>query len=276
MQYILGIGFYGKIYKNLPTIQVFVGDRFIDEYQPSTVDGYESYKTFIDKAWFNSLPFDENSRKRVIEMPYLPKCFKFYTLDDELLKNQSAINLHIKNADSNYANGFMTNSTLLNLSNIFLVPAKIVKHFRTTQKQPNELYNNIKDIIPHIGKDGWDVIGIAKYKDTVFKGYPFPYKYFWNNEHITDPLNYFFGGNGILRLDLVCKNNVVMFDYYENQLLELTSKFNADQYNKLANRNDDVVGLGAYFNENVDQVVAGFPISNRFFVLSRMLNFDKY
>lgn len=274
MKYILGIGFYGKIYKKIPTIQVFIGDRFIDEYQPDTIDSRELHKTTIDKSWFNSLPFNDKTQKRVIYNVILPKCFKLYTLDEEILKNQSTISLHIKNDDSNYSNGFMTKSTLINLSNIFLLPAKIIKHFRTTQKQPNEWYNNIKDIIPtNIGRDGWDVVGFGKYNDTVFKGYPFPYKYFWNDQVINNPLNNFFGGNGILSLDLVYKNNVVMFDYYEDQLLALTKNFDNNQYTKVSTRNDK----GFEYDGGVsNEIITGFPFSNRFFVLSRMLNFDKY
>ena len=140
----------------------------------------------------------------------------------------------------------MTKSTLINLSNIFLLPTKIVKHFHN--KQPNEFYNNIKDIIPY-SNETWDMISIAQYNDKLFKGYPYPFKYKWNGQVINDSIEYLHGGSGVLSLDLIYKNNIVMFDYYEN----------------LINKVDDLTKIP----------FEGFPFSNHFLVLSHMLNLNK-
>ena len=48
------------------------------------------------------------------------KILKLYTLNDELVSDY--IKICIKNSDSNYTGGFMTKSTLLWFSNVFLIP----------------------------------------------------------------------------------------------------------------------------------------------------------
>ena len=56
-----------------------------------------------------------------------PKIF-VYVIDDEILKqSQGTIKIEIKNTDSNYSNGFMTQSTLLYLSVFYMIPYMLFK-----------------------------------------------------------------------------------------------------------------------------------------------------
>jgi len=261
MEYTLGMGFYGTVYKKIPTIQVFVGDRLIDEYSPESINGYKTKDIVFNRDWWASRgKISRQGTRDITNKEYkdvianLPKHFKLYTLNENVLKNQSTIEIKIKNSDTNYTNGFMTKSTLMNMSNIFLIPSKIFEYYLTRQKEPNEMYNKIKDIIPSC-TDNWDNIPSARYNDSWFKGYPYPFKYFWNNETISNSLTYFIGGNGTLKFDIIYENNIIMFDYYKNQLIEL-----------LQNGWDE---LPAKY------VCYGFPFCTDFFVLSHMLNSNK-
>lgn len=56
-----------------------------------------------------------------------PKIF-VYTIDDKILKqSQGKIRIEIKNADSNYSNGFMTRSTMLYLSVFYIIPHTLLE-----------------------------------------------------------------------------------------------------------------------------------------------------
>ena len=55
MKYILGMGFYGTVYKRIPTIQIFIGDRLIDEYQPESINSYD----FVDEIEYRGKYIDD-------------------------------------------------------------------------------------------------------------------------------------------------------------------------------------------------------------------------
>ena len=259
MKYLLGMGFYGSVYKRIPTIQLFVGERLIDEFEPISIDGHKKYDAVFNRDWWSSHGTKtKNNREYKDIITLLPKNFKLYTLDEQVLKTSSTIKLKIKNADTNYTNGFMTKSTLMNMSFIFLLPIKIFEHYLTRQKTSNEMFNKVKHIIPSF-TDTWNNIPAAKYKDSWFKGYPYPFKYFWNDEIIFNSLTYFIGGSGTLKFDIICENNIIMFDYYKNQLTEFIQNGWIDERNKIPEK----------------YVWDGFPFCNDFFVLSHMLNSNK-
>ena len=144
MKYLLGMGFYGSVYKRIPTIQLFVGERLIDEFEPISIDGHEKYDAVFNRDWWASHGSKANKNREYKDIiTLLPKNFKLYTLDEQVLKTSSTIKLKIKNADTNYTNGFMTKSTLMNMSFIFLLPIKIFEHYLTRQKTPNEMFNKV-------------------------------------------------------------------------------------------------------------------------------------
>jgi|ETNmetMinimDraft_29_1059903.scaffolds.fasta_scaffold07460_2 hypothetical protein len=267
MKYLLGIGFYGSMYKRIPTIQLFVGNRLIDEFEPESIDGYEKYEVTYNKEWWASHGTKTNKNREYKDIiTHLPKNFKLYTIEEQVLKEASKLEIKIKNADTNYSNGFMTKSTLINLSNIFLIPTNIFEHYLTRQKKDSEFYNKIKSILPLCVKEEWDNIPYAYYGTTRFKGYPFPFKYFWNGEHIENSLNHYFGGNGTLKLDLIHENNTVMFDYYKTDLLKMMHE------GWISDKN---MSFGAGSGNPWKDVCSGFPFANEFFVLSHILNPNK-
>ena len=115
MEYIFGFNIGVQLYKNYPTLQIFTKNRLIDEFQ-------------LDKNYlFNEFDEEFFKRKDQIDKTYHPqytnlksRILKLYTLNDELVSDY--IEICIKNDDSNYTGGFMTKSTLLWFSNVFLIP----------------------------------------------------------------------------------------------------------------------------------------------------------
>lgn len=131
MKYIFGFNVGCKIYKKFPKINISLNDRLIDElvlddghlYNKHTVLDRKTYlDTDIGPNWF-------------IEDSLFSKKINLYTLDDKDLHGK--ITLKIQNDDNNYTNGFITKSTQINFSYVFLIPEFI-------------LYNNAKKIIKKI------------------------------------------------------------------------------------------------------------------------------
>ena len=86
----------------------------------------------LDRYWWekegiNHITFEEFCKKidpknKTLTKIKHPKIF-VYVIDDEILKlSQYKLRIEIKNSDSNYANGFMSKSTLLYLSTFYMMP----------------------------------------------------------------------------------------------------------------------------------------------------------
>lgn len=136
----------------------------------------------------------------------VPKNFKFYVLEESVLLGKNEISLQVENDDSNYTNGFMTKSTLIDLRHIFLLPKDYIQIFKKTGE---ELWKSIGEIIPQEYKGIGQIVTNREFEPA----YPFPFKYIWNNEwNGKQFMKYTIGGNGVLRLPLKNKNGIIMFD----------------------------------------------------------------
>jgi len=140
MKYLLVVGFACDVYRREPRARLFFNDQLVDEFniqhQPENKDlkhpvlemkhPLEPISLTIFKEYYNkSLPI-----------------LRFYELDvDDQLK-QSSIRIDIDNDDTNYANGFMSRSTLLKFKVLSLFPLdrKIYEWFK--EKKNNQRNSN--------------------------------------------------------------------------------------------------------------------------------------
>ena len=98
--------------------------------------GTQNNNHVLEPLWyikkFSCLTFEDTCNKadplgETNEIIKHPKIF-VYVIDDEILKqSQGTIKIEIKNTDSNYVNGFMTQSTLLYLSVFYMIPYMLFK-----------------------------------------------------------------------------------------------------------------------------------------------------
>ena len=114
MEYIFGFNVGVQLYKNYPTLQIFTKNRLIDEFQLDKNYLFDESDMGIfkrdDSLYKKHHPRYTNLKSKIL---------KLYTLNDELVSDY--IKICIKNSDSNYTGGFMTKSTLLWFSNVFLI-----------------------------------------------------------------------------------------------------------------------------------------------------------
>ena len=115
MEYIFGFNIGVQLYKNYPTLQIFTKNRLIDEFQ---LDKSYLFNEFDGQLFKRRGPTDKKHHPRYTNLK--SRILKLYTLNDELVSDY--IEICIKNDDSNYTGGFMTKSTLLWFSNVFLIP----------------------------------------------------------------------------------------------------------------------------------------------------------
>ena len=145
MQYVLGVGFIAEKYRKNPKVRIFLDDLLVDEYE---VENHKSLDRFLETDRLNYKFVNQEAvppwtivkkikeqgetatwSRKASETTW-PRHFKLYTIDDNVLQGKQHIRLEIENNDSNYTNGFMTRSTLLDLRHIFLLPKNFLKYFR--------------------------------------------------------------------------------------------------------------------------------------------------
>ena len=120
MKYIFGFNVGCKIYKKFPKINISLNDRLIDELVLDDGHLYNKH-TVLDRKTY---PDTESGRKDFIDDSLFSKKINLYTLDEKDLHGK--ITLKIRNDDNNYTNGFMTRSTQIIFSYVFLIPEFIL------------------------------------------------------------------------------------------------------------------------------------------------------
>ena len=265
MKYLLGIGFIvTEKYRKDPVARVNIDDTFIDEI---VVDDYPNYdKVWVgdENMWPHTSPvvdYDHkggrilDGHKRTLFQPTkswtFPKKFKTYVIDQDQLQGKKQLVVKIQNSDSNYNNGFMTKSTLIDM-NAFLVPLKWIKLFKSGGT--NHMYDFNQEVADpeHAGNYFMLKGRLATCNGEILRraeGYPFAWKSFWNGEERD---SWAVGGDGTLRIQLLTKKSgTVMFDPYDQETLLLQSEKKVEQD-------------------------TGFYISEKFFSLAHQKVFDKY
>lgn len=121
MRYLLVLGFTCKFYRREPQARIYLNDQLIDDFHiPCEFDG--SLKS-MPKYNHNIhiLKPNTDSKNYNLWIQNLPP-LKFYELEiDKKIKNVTLL-IKINNADSNYTNGFITNSTLIKLRICYFFP----------------------------------------------------------------------------------------------------------------------------------------------------------
>jgi hypothetical protein len=294
MQYVLGVGFIVEKYKKNPNVRIFLDDLLIDEYE---IDQHETARLLTSNSFcWRLLNWEKDPpsgyvarikkegdkfmhRKRLPGDPPIPKHFKFFIINSSVLRGKSKISLEIDNNDSNYTNGFMSRSTIIDARNIFLIPIDFIKFFKSDGET---FHKNMGKVIPkkyngstHI----WDFGADAK---VLAGGYPFPLKYHWQGKTLHQ--EHTVGGSGTLSMDLVEKNSIIMFDPYEEALTFLLEKEHIDEgkkdpvtmYDHI--RAMQIAGLTKKQAKAIISTgqVPAFPFSRTFFTLAWNGVFDKY
>ena len=295
MKYLLGIGFViTQKYKKDPIARIFIDDTFIDEIslvdypnckklwqRDTNIWIYQrEYTTYFSKRYDPPYPlFDEQRHD------HFPKKWKLYVIDESQLKHKKQLRIQIDNSDSNYTNGFMTKTTLLDFFT-FLIPLPFIKFFtkdgEAVRKEFNQAivdkeyaYTNFPRNLPSVTEKNRREIGYQMLNKMLTKmfpkrnpltfnykpdmkvkiwmrkaeGYPFALNTFWNG-NIVESQD--IGGSGSLTVDLLTReSNVVTFDNCDAENIE------QQKQGKIAQ-------------------ACGFHISEKFFSMAHNNMFDKY
>lgn len=100
-----------SVFKKNPFARVYINDTLVDE--------HELFNSNFSAPLSNWIPLEKK----------LVRVIKFYTLDEIL-----DIKIQIFNQDSNYTNGFMTKSTLVNLSRLYVVTEHVLRQIKNINK----------------------------------------------------------------------------------------------------------------------------------------------
>lgn len=117
MKYVLGVGFGYQHYKEPANIKIFSDDIMIDDYDLN-VD-------IEVKAQEPSKFLQDNFKGFEKDVLYMPSRCKLYTIDEKIIGKNFTFQIHCNS--NNYSNGFMTKTSLVCPSFIFLVPSKILQ-----------------------------------------------------------------------------------------------------------------------------------------------------
>ena len=121
MKYLLVVGFACDIYRQEPRARIFVGDKLIDEfYIPHHKD---TLTTALKSIWQNRhiLQTCSTTEYLNVQIKSFPP-LRFYEIDIDQPTDQLKLHIDIDNDDSNYTNGFITQSTMLQLQIFYFFP----------------------------------------------------------------------------------------------------------------------------------------------------------
>ena len=203
MEYVLGIGTrLVEKYKKNPNIQIFINGILEDEFELANHETITA-KTEVTEKWNRGLQFSiTNTETRIREIS-IPKTLKFYTLDSNNIK-EGKLEIKIENDDTNYTNGFMTKSTLIQMYPVFLLPKPLLNA---------DLLQRIwKDILLLVDfKPGFNPTAIMPSVENPMLEWPIPSAIKWQNKNIInfEP----FGGSGTITYDIVKKHGIYSLVY---------------------------------------------------------------
>jgi len=129
MKYFLVIGIEYKFFRNPADITIHVGDRFIDSFAlekdfPPATDLLPQ----IETRWYNKFgaPHWISRADWVKKWINIPSLFKVYEIDDSDLEGK--LEIKVQNANSDFTNGFMKNSSLIKFPIVALFKKNLVEN----------------------------------------------------------------------------------------------------------------------------------------------------
>lgn len=203
-----------------------------------------------------------------IQQRKVPKSYKIYLLDEQYLQGKKEVIIKVDNTDSNFTNGFMNKSTLVDLRQMFLLPLDFVNIFK---KRKEDFWKSAKKIIPKKYK------GLSEvwFHPNFAPAYPYAFKPNWNGKDLEVA---FLGGSGTLKNKLITENGITMFDY-NNYKMYLSKEIITwcRHKQKIEGANKDLIYNGLNTNMHFsDAEVPAFHFSQIFFSLVSKGLFDKY
>ena len=139
MNYFFGFNVGVKLYKKFPKITFYADNTLIDDIRLDESDLYED-KYLLTRDTYP----DGASGDKWWELDRLvSNKFRVYKIDEKFLNNK--ITFDIRNSDNNYTNGFMTKSTFLYFSHMFLMPENLYDRIPELVKINQTVEEEIRD-----------------------------------------------------------------------------------------------------------------------------------
>ena len=218
MKYLLVVGFACDIYRQEPRARIFIRDKLIDEFYilPHKDTSCPAMKNFAQNLHILQ-PFSRSAGDNIQINNFPP--LRFYEIEIDTTLDQTELRIEIENSDSNYTNGFITNSTLIKIQVCYFFPLnqKLLLRFK-----------EIKNKNRSTQKYAWYRDNKNRIFDLAFNGL------YWQgkNGQIVDSdvdllMCYDLGGDGVFTCELVKKYQILMrkpkksYRYnFENRLID--------------------------------------------------------
>jgi len=219
MKYLLVVGFACNVYKKEPRARIFFGDKLIDEFY---IEHHKDTLTIAKKKFFQKInilqPYSTIELVNNVQIKnFIP--LRFYEIKVDQTKSQEELRIEIKNNDSNYNNGFMTNSTLIQLQ---------VCHFFPLDKKLLSRLVKIRNKNVISKSYAW----FRSDKNTIFKLNENGIEWRGENTQVFNYKNnmYNIGGNGYFYCKLVKKYGIFISKLYKSYRYNLFRTYIIDYF----------------------------------------------
>jgi len=225
MRQLLILGFHCKIYRRSPLVRVFADDVFLDEFELPETNYIDSSHTKFNEnklstdQYLKYLSIQDHKLKTqfVTSTPFL-KFINFHDIGKKYLK----IKIEIQNNDSNYSNGFLSNSTQIMLNQLWIVSENLIERLNTLEKDykysvlnyksnpNNRIYN--KTLLANIEKQRRNLF-VKSMTDTTFNNSKINIYDKKNKKILISDINktlkeHWFGGDRFFEINLKKKFNL--------------------------------------------------------------------
>ena len=176
MKYLLVVGFACNVYRQEPRARIFVGNKLIDEFYIQHHKDTIATATKKFRQDKQSLqPFSEPELLNIQIKNFPP--LRFYEVEIDTTLDREKLRIEIKNSDSNYTNGFITNSTLIQLKVYYFFPLhqklllrlkkiknKIrLQNYAWYRSSKNHIFDLLQNQLQWQGKNG-QIVEYARYQ----------------------------------------------------------------------------------------------------------------
>ena len=144
MKYLLVVGFSCDVYRQEPRARIFFGDKLIDEFLIK--HHIDTMDTEMKKFFYSNRhllkPWSLYELTKNVKIKNFPP-LRFYEVEIDTTLNRAELRIEIKNSDSNYTNGFITNSTLIKLKLCYFFPLhqKLLSRFKEIRNKNRHTQN---------------------------------------------------------------------------------------------------------------------------------------
>jgi hypothetical protein len=223
MKYLLVVGFACDVHKKEPRARIFFGDKLIDEFN---IEHHKDTLTIAKTNFFQKInilqPYSTIELVNNVQIKnFIP--LRFYEIKVDKTKSQEELRIEIKNNDSNYNNGFMTNSTLIQLQ---------VCHFFPLDKKLLSRLVKIRNKNMISKSYAW----FRSNKNTIFKLNENGIEWRGENTQVFNYKNnmdygmYNIGGNGYFYCKLVKKYGIFISKLYKSYRYNLFRTYIIDYF----------------------------------------------